>query len=283
MSRLTQIPLQSQGCLAARNKDSLNFIHTLTSNHPILLFFAAMIAGAINSVAGGGSFISFPSLLVAGIAAKSANATNTAALWPGTVASTFAYRRELKGEVGRSLIPLMITSLIGALVGAQVLLHTPQSTFVKLIPWLLLTSTLLFLASGKITAWVRTRTRHHDGSWALAIGGWLVQLVIAIYTGYFGAGSGILILGLLALMGVGNIHAMNGMKTILVAISNGIALVTFILAKIIVWPLALLMVAGALIGGYGGAHLAQKMNPQHVRAAVIVIGFSMSLYFFVHH
>jgi uncharacterized membrane protein YfcA len=247
------------------------------------LFFAAIVAGALNSVAGGGSFITFPSLIFSGMAPIPANATNTAALWPGTVASAFAYRKELNRETLRLLLPLATTCLIGSLIGAYVLLHTPPATFVKLIPWLLLTATVIFASSGTITAKIRARTKQTDSTSPVWIAlGILLQLIIAIYVGYFGAGAGILVLALLALMGMQNIHAMNGIKTILVGISNGVAIVAFVWHGIVIWPQTILMLVGALIGGYGGAYLAQKMNQQHVRWAVIAIGLSMSIYFFVH-
>jgi uncharacterized membrane protein YfcA len=245
------------------------------------LFFAAILAGALNSVAGGGSFITFPALLFARVPAIPANATNTMAVWPGTVASAFAYRKELNAEAWRILLPLAATCLAGSLVGAYVLLHTPPATFVRLIPGLLLCATALFAVSGKITTWIRGSAHGGTRSVAWKLGGLALQLVIAVYVGYFGAGAGILILALLALMGVENIHAMNGMKTILVSIANGVALIAFIWHGIVVWPQALLMLVGALIGGYGGAHFARKVKPEYVKRAVIVIGLCMSVYFFV--
>jgi hypothetical protein len=245
----------------------------------VFLFFAALVAGAMNAVAGGGSFITFPALLFTHMPAIPANGTNTAAVWPGSVASAIAYRKELTAETRRILWPLVIMCFAGALLGAHILLRTPPATFVKLIPWLLLSATMLFAASEKITSWVRSSEKGGARLWIA--GGFLLQLVIAMYVGYFGAGAGILILALLALMGQRNIHTMNGMKTVLVSVANAVALATFIVAGIVVWPQALLMIAGSLIGGYGGAHLAQKMKPIYVRRAVIVIGLSMSIYFFV--
>jgi hypothetical protein len=247
----------------------------------IFLFFAALLAGAMNAVAGGGSFVTFPSLLFTHIPPIPANATNTAALWPGSVASAVAYRKELTAKAWRILLPLAGMCLAGALLGARILLHTPPATFVKLIPWLLLSATILFAASGKITAWVRKASVSGARSKAWMAGGFLVQLAIAMYVGYFGAGAGILVLALLAVMGVGNMHTMNAMKTVLVSVANAVALTTFIVAGIVVWPQAILMTAGSLLGGYGGAHFAQKMNPQHIRYAVIAIGLGMSIYFFV--
>lgn len=242
-----------------------------------------MLAGALNAVAGGGSFITFPALLFTHLPAIPANATNTAAVWPGSVASAVAYRKELHPDARRVLWPLVGMCFVGALLGAHILLHTPPATFVKLIPWLLLSATILFAASDKITSWVRSSENSGARSRAWIVGGFVLQLVIAMYVGYFGAGAGILILALLALMGQRDIHTMNGMKTVLVSVANAVALGTFIVAGIVVWPQALLMVAGSMIGGYGGAAFARKTKQIYVRRAVIVIGLSMSAYFFYRH
>jgi uncharacterized protein len=259
-------------------------LHIDHVNHPIFLFFAALMAGTVNSVAGGGSFISFPALLFTGMPGIPANATNTVALWPGTMASAVAYRNAFTSEARRLLPPLLGICVIGGILGAVILLRTPPSTFLHLVPWLLLLATLLFVFSGRMTAWIRNRAGHTPGDKKLPrglfIAGLLIQLVIAMYVGYFGAGTGILVLALLALLGMENIHAMNGMKTLLVSVANGVAIITFIWARVIVWPQALLMLVGAAIGGYGGAYVAQKMNPQHVRWLVILIGFGVAAYFF---
>jgi uncharacterized protein len=256
-------------------------------NHPLFLFFAALIGGTVNSVAGGGSFISFPALLFAGMQAIPANATNTVALWPGTVASTVAYRNAFTPQAKRLLWPLFAMAVLGGVLGAIILLRTPPATFLRLVPWLLLVATLLFVFSGRMTKWVRERAGHQSGDQSLPRGmlgaGLALQLVIAMYVGYFGAGTGILMLSLLALLGMDDIHAMNGMKTLLVSVANGVAIITFVSAHIVVWPQALLMLVGAMTGGYAGAYFAQKMNPQHVRWLVIAIGFGMAIYFFARY
>src|ERR1051326_6554576 len=192
-------------------------------SHAVLLFSAAVFAGALNSVAGGGGFIAFPALLFAGIPPISANATNTIALWPGTVAATGAYRRELEGrEKWRPIVPLLFVSLLGALVGAHLLLRTPQATFMKMVPWLLLSGTVLFTFGGAITGWMRRRAaEHHHATRAAQIAVIVLQLVVAIYIGFFGAGAGILMLALLALMGMENIHTMNGFKNFRLEESRG--------------------------------------------------------------
>jgi uncharacterized protein len=252
-------------------------------SHSFLLFFAALIAGLLNAVAGGGSFISFPALLFTGMAPIAANATNTAALFPGTVASTVAYRNAFTPDARRLLPLLLFVGVIGGVLGARILLGTPQSTFMRMIPWLLLAATLLFLAGPRISAWVRRRAAAGKTSRPLTIAGFFLELLIAIYIGYFGAGVGILVLSLLALLGMEDIHAMNGVKVLLVSVVNGVAMLTFILAKIIFWPQAILMIAGSLTGGYAGAHYAQKMNQQHVRWIVVAVGLGMSAYFFIRY
>lgn len=246
------------------------------------LFLAALVAGIINSVAGGGSFISFPALLFVRIPPISANATNTAAMWPGTIASTVAYWHEMRQpRVRKTLPPLLLTGFVGGVIGATVLLKTPQSTFMKMVPWLLLGATLLFVASSKITAWVRAQGDHGSRRRTLFVAGLGLELVISIYIGYFGAGAGILVLAMLALLDIGNIHAMNGMKSLLVSAVNLVALALFIRARVVVWPQAMVMLVGAAIGGYGGAYFAQKVDPLFIRRLVIAIGFGMSAYFFI--
>jgi uncharacterized membrane protein YfcA len=253
----------------------------MTVHDTVLLFAVATVAGAINSVAGGGSFLSFPALVLTGMPPIQANATNTMALWPGTVASVGAYRRELRGEHRRMLIPLIVTGVIGGLFGAMVLLRTPQATFLRLVPYLLAIATLIFAASGRITKFVRSRSSHLHNRTAAMIWGALLQLCIAVYIGFFGAGAGILMLAMLAIMGVESIHTMNAYKTVLATVCNGIAIVAFVFNRAVIWPQALLMLVGAAVGGYYGAFFAQKMDPRHVRWMVIAIGAGMSAYFFI--
>ncbi len=199
---------------------------------------AAIVAGALNSVAGGGGFIAFPALIFTGMMPINANATNTVALWPGTMASVGAYRRELEGrEKWKMLTPLFIVSILGSIVGAKLLLRTPQATFMRLVPWLLLSATLLFVVGGPLSAWVRRRAElHAHASKAALIAVTLLQLLVAVYIGYFGAGAGILMLALFAVMGIENIHTMNAFKTLLASLANAIAIVTFVHARAVVWP-----------------------------------------------
>ena len=247
----------------------------------LILFFAAFVAGVLNSIFGGGSLLSFPALLLIGVPPIHANATNTAALWPGTVASTAAYRREVAGHA--RLLPLLtIVGVAGGFIGAKILLRTPPSTFMRLIPWLLLVGTLFFVYGVRIAHRVRERTRHRPrvsaATRAMTV---VLRLLISVYIGYFGAGVGILVAAAFALMGLESVHAISGLRTYLVSVCNLVAILTFIAAGAVLWPQALVMVTGAALGGYGGAHYAQKMDPRRVRQLVILIGFATSAYFFI--
>ena len=248
-----------------------------------LLFVAAILGGTLNSVAGGGSFITFPALIFTGVAPITANATSTVAIWPGSVASIAAYRKELAAQNRRLLLILTGASVVGGVLGALLLLHTPQTTFVHLIPYLLLLATLLFTLSGPITTWLRKYTMPKDELSWLSLGGLaFFQLLIAVYGGYFGGGIGILMLATLGLMGMENIHEMNAMKTLLQAAINGVAVITFIIAGAVVWPQAILMLVGAIAGGFGGAYYARRIEQRWVRLFVTLVGCSMTIYFFLH-
>jgi uncharacterized membrane protein YfcA len=237
-----------------------------------LLFVAAVLGGAINAVAGGGSFIAFPALLLTGAAPIHANATNTVALWPGSAASAIAYRREL-GGVGRELVSLGAAALIGGLVGSLLLLRTSERAFVLLIPWLLLFATILFSVGGSL----RARSRRAQASISFAV---VVQFVISIYGGYFGGGMGIMMLAVLALLGMDDIHRMNALKTVLATLVNGVAVVAFIVAGAVDWTRGLVMIAGGVTGGYAGAAIARRADPKAVRWMVLGIAWTMTAYFF---
>jgi uncharacterized membrane protein YfcA len=252
-------------------------------SHAFLLFFAAAIAGTLNALAGGGSFISFPTLLFLQIPAVQANATNTVALWPGLAASTVAYLKRLDAPA-RLLLPLLVTSVTGGWAGALLLLKTPQHTFLHLVPWLLLSGTLLF-AFGNTFRAIAGKTAALDDlraiSWQAVAVSSTVELLLAIYGGYFGAGIGFVMLGMLAALGMRDIHAMGAIRTLLAAAINAAAVITFIVAGAVLWRLCAVMIAGALAGGWFGAHYAQKADPRKVRALVIAIGLVMSAYFFI--
>ncbi|HUX88044.1 MAG TPA: sulfite exporter TauE/SafE family protein [Chloroflexota bacterium] len=256
----------------------------MTATLPVflLLFVAAFLGGALNSVAGGGSFLTFPSLIVSGVPPINANATSSVALWPGTIASVSAYRREF-ARLQRSLIVVMaLVSFVGGFLGAILLLHTPQATFARMIPYLLLAATVLFAFGPSVTRYFRGRhpegAGHARTSLALVA---VLQLVIALYGGFFGGGIGILMLATLGLTGMENIHEMNALKTLLASCINGMAVVTFVVAGAVFWTQAVVMIVGAIIGGYGGAYYARKLNPSLVRTFVICVGVAMTAYFFV--
>jgi uncharacterized protein len=251
----------------------------LNFHNAIFLFFAGALGGAINAVAGGGSFVAFPALMFTGVPPVSANATNTLALWVGVTASGGAYRNRLSIS-RRVMIPLIVTSVIGGLAGAFLLIKTPAQTFLKVMPWLMLGATLLFAfgkhLTGRIAAGISS-----DASRGAIAGASVFELIVAVYGGYFGGGIGIMNLAMLAAMGMTDIHDMNALKVVLGGVINGVATVTFVITGAIVWPQAIVMTLGAILGGYFAAHYAQKLPQPWIRAFVILVGAAMTVYFFV--
>jgi uncharacterized protein len=248
----------------------------------ILLLAAAVIAGALNAIAGGGSFLSFPALLFSRVPAIKANATNTVALWPGLAASTVAYLRRLDAPV-RLLLPLLITSVAGGWAGALLLLRTPQHMFLHLVPWLLLGGTLLFAFGNNLRSLAGKSAAIddlHQVSWQAITITSFVELLVSVYGGYFGAGIGFMTLGMLAALGMRDIHAMGAIRTLLAVAINAAAVITFIIAGAVLWPQCLVMIAGSLAGGWFGAHYAQKADPAKMRYVVIGVGVVMTTYFF---
>jgi uncharacterized membrane protein YfcA len=252
----------------------------VSSSEVVLLCGAALVAGVANSIAGGGSFISFPALLVTGMPGVNANATNTVAVWPGILASTAAYKKAFDPLLLRSVLPLIIVTVLGSILGAWLLLHTPQFTFMKMVPWLLFAGTVLFSIGPQVSARMNRRQGSSGPSRTRMAVITFVQLLVAVYIGYYGAGVGFIILPLLSMMGIENIHAMNGIRTLLVTCGNAVAIVLFIAARAVIWPQALLMMVGAILGGYMGAHYAQRLKPRTVRYVIISIGSVMTAYFF---
>jgi len=237
-----------------------------------------MLGGALNSVAGGGGFIAFPALLFTGVPAIPANATQTVALWCGVTASGGAYRNRL--DVSRRvLLPLLIASILGGLAGAFLLLRTPAHTFLRILPWLMLGATLLFTFGKQLTGRFTASVEHAAGSAAIS-GASIFEFLVAVYGGYFGGGLGIMNLAMLAAIGMTDIHAMNALKVVLGSAINGVAVATFVLAKAVYWKQAGIMTFGAVLGGYFGAHYAQKLPPAWVRGFVIAVGAGMTIYFF---
>ncbi len=244
-----------------------------------ILFVAAALAGALNSVAGGGSFISFPALLFSGIAPVSANATNTVALWPAGVASAYAYRNEAR-QAPDVLVAFSIASVLGGVAGAALLLHTRDVTFVRLLPYLLLLATLVFTFGTKVAARLRSRAGRGTNPNAALAGATLVQFVISIYGGYFGGGVGIMMLATLSILGMTNIHAMNGVKALLNSLINGVAVIAFVIAGAVDWRAGILMVVGGTFGGFAGANLARRIDPARVKGFVLLFAWSLTSYFF---
>jgi uncharacterized membrane protein YfcA len=240
-----------------------------------LLFIVAAFAGAINSVAGGGSFLTLPTLLYAGVTPVVANATSTMAMLPGSVASAVAYRRELQSR-SEWLVALGPVSLVGGLLGGVLLVRTSDTSFMRLLPWLMLLAAATFTFGNQHAA--RCRLEHLQGNLLLVS---IVQFFIAIYGGYFGGGMGTAMLASFALVGMLDIHEMNALKTLLGVAINVLALGEFIVRGVVAWAPGLIMVAGAILGGYFGAVLARRMDPRWVRAVVIVIGWTMTIYFFI--
>ncbi|PZU98951.1 MAG: hypothetical protein DCE90_03890 [Pseudanabaena sp.] len=246
----------------------------------LLIFGAAILAGAINGIAGGGSFILFPAFLSVGIPPITANATNAIALLPGTLASAGAYYREFQ-EDRRSLIKVCIIGIIGGLLGAVLLLRTPSATFLQVLPYLLLLATLAFTFSRNLTKWVEgqqgylSKLKGLQDVLIIAL-----QLIVAVYGGFFGGGMGILFLASFALMGMTNIHRMNAYKVILTSCINAVIIIPFVAANVILWRECAIAAIGASIGGYISAYYAQKIPPVIVRRFVIAIASGMTLYFF---
>ncbi|NUN63321.1 sulfite exporter TauE/SafE family protein [Pseudanabaena biceps] len=247
----------------------------------LLIFGAALLAGGINGIAGGGSFILFPALLSVGIPPITANATNAIALLPGTLASAGAYRNEF-GKDRRSLIQVCVLGMIGGLLGAILLLRTPSATFLQILPYLLLTATLAFAFSNQLTKLVEhQQSRFANLQGLRTVITTILQLVVAVYGGFFGGGMGILFLATFALMGMTNINRMNAYKVLLTSCINAVIIFPFVNAGIILWQEGTIAAIGASIGGYISAYYAQKIAPIIVRRFVIVVGSAMTLYFFV--
>lgn len=249
------------------------------------LCLSAFTAGVMNAVAGGGTLLTFPSLLMALPGAEvAANVTSTVALLPGSVASAVGFRKEL-ASCRRWVVVLTVPSLLGGLLGALALLQFPKDVFRFLIPWLLLLAAMLFLLQPTLVRFLR---REHllDGpktppkGWTLA-GIVVAQLLIGIYGGYFGAGIGILMLTSLAFLDLANIHEMNALKSWLALCMNGISAALFMFSGEVVWPFALAMAAAAIAGGYLGARVALLLPPRIIRLVVIAIGFGLAAYYFV--
>lgn len=255
-------------------------IPPLTLFHAALLFSAAFFASGLNAIAGGGSFVTFPVLIFTGVPPIPANATNNTAMWVGVLGSIRTYRQDL-GIEQKPLVVLCVISLLGGLIGSVALLFTSASTFDRLIPYLLLLATLVFILGEPLRSWFGRRNPSKSSQPGSLVKLALIHLAIAIYGGFFGAGMGILMLAVLTLLGFKSIHTMNALKTILGSCINGMAIVPFVFAGVIAWEQAVLMAIGGLLGGYASAYYARKLNPLWVRRFVMVVAVSMTIYFFV--
>jgi len=263
----------------------------------LVLFTAATVGGAINAVAGGGTLVTFPSLIFAGQSALIANATNTVALWPGALSSFWAYRSEL-GYHRREVLLLSIPSFLGGVLGAWLLVTTDPALFAVLVPYLIFSATMLFIVQEPLSRWQRWRAGqaeqppqpdHQNASTAAARAfgqdatslGWtavlLSQFLIGVYGGYFGAGIGILMLAAYGMLGFSNIHQANAIKNLNAMFINGIAAALFIINGLIEdWPLTMFMSVGSIFGGYAGAGIARRLGQKNVRRLVILIGLSLA-------
>ena len=232
---------------------------------------AAFAAGAINSIAGGGTLITFPVLIWLGLDPKVANGTSTVALWPGLFGGLFGYRRELENS-SPILIRLGLTSIVGGAVGAWLLIWTPSPVFAYLVPFLILFATVLFMFQGVINKRLRIGSLEDKPTRLWWTGAIIFQFFSSMYGGYFGAGNGILMLAAMGLLGLNELHRANGIKNFLGICINSIAVVSFAFAGLVVWQDALVMACGALAGGYFGASMAMRIGQTWVRRGVVVIG-----------
>jgi uncharacterized membrane protein YfcA len=241
----------------------------------LVLFFATIAAGALNSVAGGGSFLTLPALLFAGVPPVAANATSTLAAWPASLASAVAYRRELGAPA--TWVSLGIVSLLGGLLGGLLLVKTSDASFMRLLPPLMLLAAVTFSFGNRVTERFNIGGGDEPTPWWM----YLLQLAIATYGGYFGGGMGIMMLAMLAAAGMTDIHEMNGLKAVLAVAINAVALAIFIAHGAIVWRTGLIMAAGGIVGGYAGGAVARRLNRDAIRVFVMGIAWTMTAYFFV--
>lgn len=247
-----------------------------------LIVLGGFAAGAANAIAGGGTFFSFPALLAVGLPPVVANASNSVALWPGSLTSAWAYRAELR-RFGRQLWPMALASLVGGVAGGLLLLAAGDARFSALIPWLLAFATMLFAFSPQLSAVVQAFRRSGNTNGATASGprnNLLVQLLVSVYGGFFGAGMGILMMASLAISGHKDVQEINALKNLLSSVVYSVTVVTFVIANAVSWPHTLVMLVAASAGGYGGARVARSLQGPWLRRVVIGVGTLLSLYYF---
>lgn len=244
-------------------------------SHAILLAGAGFLAGAMNAIAGGGSFVTLPALVLVGLPSVAANASSTVALFPASLASGWAYRRDLSSIGAVSLRAMLPVSLIGGTLGAVLLLATPSALFDEIIPWLLLLATLAFAFGQR--AGLALRRLFRIGPVPLLF----AQFLLAIYGGYFGGAVGIMMMATWSLLSTVDVKAMNPAKTVLVAAANSVAVLCFIAAREVWWKETMVTLIAAAVGGYAGARLARRMDPQWLRRGVLLLTVAMTVAFFL--
>jgi len=252
-----------------------------TPGQLLFLLASAIAAGVMNALAGGGTLLTFPALLAAGVTPVAANATSSLALAPGSFSAGWGYRRELGNYGGRMLSFLIVPSLLGGLLGAWLVTVAGDELFRRIVPALILGSTLLFILQEPLRRWRERRMEQEQGPTLGDVHLWTLgffQLVVSVYGGFFGAAIGILMLAELGLVGLTNIHQMNGLKNFGAVCINGIAALYFAVGNLVRWPLAAVMAVGAILGGYFGAWLAQRLGQRTVRGVVIATGLGIGLY-----
>lgn len=237
----------------------------------LLAAFAGLVGGAINSIAGGGTLVTFPILVALGVSPLTANTTNTMALWPGAFGSLWGYRRQFAG-VGGWVASIGVTGVLGGIVGGWLLLTTGNDRFERIVPFLVLGATILFVLNGPLIRWLRGHERVGEVASKPPPAFVVVQFLVGIYGGYFGAGMGILTLGVLGLFGLTDIHKMNALKVWGALAANLVAALLFAAKGVVVWPVALVMAGSSLVGGYVGSRLAQRVGQVGVRRAVVAVG-----------
>jgi len=248
--------------------------------HWVWLAVASFLGGTLNAVAGGGSFLVFPAMMGMNMQPVQANATNTVALWPGQLTSIAAYRDNVRRNL-RLAVPMALAGLIGGTAGAIVLLSTPQTTFLHLVPWLLLIAASIFAASGPVSRWLEKRklTSAPSGPPQL-LPVFLFTVFVCFYIGYFGAGAGFLIITLLSLMGYDDLNQINALKVVSTTFANGIAFIIFIVEGQVVWRYCLVAMLTCAVGGYTSASMARRIAAPVLRGIVMAIGFGMAAWYF---
>ena len=248
------------------------------------LCVSAFFAGILNAVAGGGTLLTFPALFAAlpadPISATIANATSTTALLPGSFAGAWGYRTELR-DSRALLVRLIWPSLIGGGIGTLLVTELDPSIFQAMVPWLILMAAVLFALQKPISNWIKKGRTDHAPTGGTLMGVLAFQFVVAVYGGYFGAGIGILMLTALSFMDLRDIHQMNGVKTVLASTINLVSVVIFAISGQIRWDLAGIMAGSAIAGGYLGARVARRLPAVWVRSMVIVIAFSLAIFYFI--